>query len=180
MPSGPPGPIFMARPSILTEELIAGLCKDIRISGSIESAIAHARIGRETFYGWQRNVAAGRGKTLEKLLITEIRFAEAQIKLLREAKLATCPKNWQCLAWWLERKFPGEYGQRHPPYVPESEGGEKREVSRIVWRKSEKAPTAPPELAPVGLLPQEIEPDNAGVISETELLDSELPAEELP
>lgn len=102
----------MARPSILDERLVAELCDTIRTTGNIETAIAKAGIGRESYYRWLRMVKGGKGTKLQKRLVREVELATAEFKerleMIVNAKAKDDPK-WA--AWMLERKFPMEYGR---------------------------------------------------------------------
>ena len=52
-----------------------------------------------------------------------------EVKLMREHLLTKhFEKNWQALAWWLERKYPDEYAQRKPK--PAIEGDSEFEALR--------------------------------------------------
>jgi hypothetical protein len=127
----------MARPSILTDALIARFCSKLRISGSIETAIKATHIGRETYYGWARQVREGGGSVQVKKFIQAVDDAESETKLLREHMLSKhFDKNWQALAWWLERKYSPEYGQRHPPPLADLDEEPERVIERVVWRKA--------------------------------------------
>lgn len=133
------------RRSIITDELIADFCAKVRVTGSIETAIKITGIGRETYYGWSRRVRGGEGNTLERKFINAVEKAEGEIKMIREIALTKhFDRNWQALAWWLERKFSPEYGQRHPPpLVDDSDKEDDRIVERIEWVKVPRQIAAP-------------------------------------
>jgi 16S rRNA C967 or C1407 C5-methylase (RsmB/RsmF family) len=113
----------MAPRSKIDDRFIATFCSHLRISGSVETAIKKVGIGRETFYGWVRAVKSGRGTQWQKRFFREVEEAESEVKLMREHMLTKhFDKNWVALAWWLERKYPNEYGQRKQlPDVNEEE-----------------------------------------------------------
>lgn len=135
----------MARPSILTDALITEFCAKVRISGSIETAIKATGIGRESYYGWARQVREGGGSPMAKQFIAAVEKAEGEIKLIREHMLSKhFDRNWQALAWWLERKYSPEYGQRRPPPLPDQDASqtEERTIERVVWTKAKPKPVA--------------------------------------
>ncbi len=130
----------MARPTILTDVLIAEFCSKLRISGSIETAIKTTGIGRESYYGWARAVRAGGGNKMQKRFMAAVDEAEGETKLMREHMLSKhFEKSWQSIAWFLERRFPLEYGQqqRSPLPVPDDGNTEKR-AERVVWTPAQK------------------------------------------
>jgi transposase-like protein len=152
----------MPRPSVLTEALTKDFCSKLRISGSIETAIKTTGIGRETYYGWARQVREGGGSAPVRKFMRAVEQAEGEIKLIRELALSKhFDKQWASLAWWLERKFSQEYGQRRPPpIVDEPDKTDERQIDRIVWRPAEKAkllkltkvaPVPDPDAAPQSL-----------------------------
>jgi hypothetical protein len=153
----------MARPSILTDVLIAEFCSKLRISGSIETAIKSTGIGRESYYGWARKYREGGASPMVKRFMRAVEEAEGETKLLREHMLTKhFDKNWQALAWWLERKYSPEYGQRRPPPLADPDAAaEEREVERVVWAKAAPAKKAPAEPAEAAQITPEPPPDKA-------------------
>jgi hypothetical protein len=163
----------MARPSIINDFLIADFCSKLRISGSIETAIKASGVGRETYYGWARKVRDGAGSKLQKRFMKAVEEAEAETKMIREHMLSKhFDKNWQCLAWWLERRYSNEYGQRRPLPLPDPDAViEQKQIDRIVWRKGEPLQVAPEQATPaVAIDPEAIavepapEPDDDGLL----------------
>src|SRR5271165_5937850 len=103
----------MARPSNINDPLIEKFCLNLRVTGSIETAIAMTGIGRESFYRCKRHVRQGRGTEMERRFIGAVDQSEGEIKLRREYQLGQhAEKSWKSIAWWLERKYPQEYGLR--------------------------------------------------------------------
>lgn len=127
----------MARPSILTDAFIADFCSKLRICGSIETTIKATKCGRESYYGWARDVRNGEASPVAKKFIEAVDHAEGEMKMLREHKLSKhFDKNWAALAWWLERKYSDEYGQRRPLPLPNPDEEDKGIVERVVWEVS--------------------------------------------
>src|SRR5262249_198505 len=105
----------MARPSKLTEQLIGEFVATVRNTGNIETAISQTGIGRATFYRWKHRVEDGKGDKLQRKLIRQIEQALADCtKFMEGCILTAAPKNWQCAAWWLERRHPSLYGRKRP------------------------------------------------------------------
>jgi hypothetical protein len=103
----------MARPSNVTDQLIEKFCLNLRVTGSIETAIALTRIGRESFYRCKRRVRQGIGTEMERRFMSAVDQSEGEVKLRREYQLGQhAETSWRSIAWWLERKYPQEYGLR--------------------------------------------------------------------
>jgi transposase len=110
----------MARPSIITDPLIEQFCSSLRVTFSIEVAIKKTGIGRESYYRWKRRVAKGNGTRPERRFIRAVDMADGEMKIKLEMMFSQhCDKSWKALAWWLERKYPAEYGRRRPPPLPD-------------------------------------------------------------
>jgi hypothetical protein len=124
----------MARPTIINDALIARFCHVLSASSSIETAIKMAGIGRTSYYRWARNVNAGRGTAPQRDFFRIIDRVEGEIKMEVERKLATYfDKHWRALKWWLERKYPEEYGYRRPPPLPNPDERAKRPASSVAF-----------------------------------------------
>ncbi len=106
----------------LTDRLIAEFVNKLRISGSVDTALKTCGISRETYDRLVDAVAAADGggsDLLGRRLVEEAASAEGETKLIREHQLSQYfEKDWRALAWWLEHKYPGEYGR---PEAPKSE-----------------------------------------------------------
>lgn len=113
----------MARPTKLDNDKILQAVKLIR-GGCFNSTVAHfLGISDRTFYNW---VKQGRqdqedGKnTAARRFFEEVKRAEASAEasaimgILRAGK-----KQWQALAWYLERKYPDRWGQKKRGDDPE-------------------------------------------------------------
>jgi hypothetical protein len=125
----------MARPSIINDQLIENFCLKLRVTGSIEAAITRTGIGRETYYRWRCRVREGRGTELEQRFMNAVDKSEREVKMRLEYQLSLhFDKKWRAIAWWLERKYPEEYGRRRP--MPALEAPAEQLFSdRIVWEK---------------------------------------------
>ena len=139
----------MGRPTLITDDLTKRFCDMIRVSGSIETAIAGTGIGRETYYRWLRKVREGDATPKVKRFILEVQKTESDLKERRESELARRrPDTWRIHAAWLARHYPEEYGPPRPP-----QDREPRELipdKRIVWqgpvsgRPKKSKPLIPP------------------------------------
>jgi hypothetical protein len=97
----------------LTELLIASLCSKMQITGSLTTALLTCGLTRATYDEWAREAARGKGDPLSGRLVAAVASAEGEIKLVREHQLSQVfDKDWRALAWWLERRYPEEYGQK--------------------------------------------------------------------
>lgn len=100
----------MARPDSLTPERKARILQAIRDGNNRETACALVGINTSTLRRWcQRGRAAKSGKFCA--FCAEIKQAEADaietaVKGIRTAGA----KSWQAFAWWLERKYPQDWG----------------------------------------------------------------------
>jgi hypothetical protein len=102
----------MTKPK-LTEHVIAEIVGKMRIAGSLDTGLVTCGIMRPTYDTWVEEYRDGEAEPLVVKLIEAIALAEAELKMVREHQLAGYfEKNWQALAWWLERKYPGEYGPK--------------------------------------------------------------------
>ncbi len=133
----------MARPSIINDALIARFCSNVRISGSVATAIQATGIARETYYGWARRVGQGGGTELEQKFMAAIELALGETKLIYERMFRQhIDKNWRAAAWWLERMYPQEYGLRRLPVLSDRDDlAEPSWPTRVFIMK--KAPSAP-------------------------------------
>ena len=132
----------MARPSIINDALIARFCSNVRISGSVATAIQATGIARETYYGWARRVGQGGGTELEQKFIAAIELAVGETKLIYERMLRQhIDTNWKAAAWWLERMYPQEYGLRRLPELSDRDDlAEPSWPTRVFLRNALSAP----------------------------------------
>jgi hypothetical protein len=110
----------MARQSKITDQLIKDFCSCLFLTGSVDTAIAEAGIGRESYFRWRRRVLEGKATKLERQFTEAADRAAGESKELLESKMSRhYKKSWRSIAWWLERKYPNEYGKRRPPPLPD-------------------------------------------------------------
>lgn len=99
----------MGRPTKLTLDLQAKLCKDLESGISRPAASARAGIPERTFYRWlKRGKHAASG--LYWQFCQEIKKAEANLEKFHIDRLALGLPGWQSSAWLLERKWPERWG----------------------------------------------------------------------
>ena len=114
----------------ITDTLIAEITNKLRISGSVDTALALSGVARDEYNAWELRARTGAADPMAARLIAAVQQAENEVKMMREQQLSNYfEKNWQALAWWLERKYPDEYASRKPkpPAVEEETGFESLE-----------------------------------------------------
>ena len=96
----------------LSQELADTICRYIAQGNYVSVACAAAGINPETLRRWGK--FAEDGKEPYMALMAQLKRAEAQAEANRLARIdaaATDGRNWQALAWLLERTKPERYGQ---------------------------------------------------------------------
>jgi hypothetical protein len=113
------------QPTVLTPQVQESIVNAIMAGSYIETAVAHAGIGRETYYGWMRAGAKGDDRY--------VAFAEAIKKAVADRTLyhvqnirRHAAENWTASAWMLERTLPHLYGRRDREAVSREEIPEER------------------------------------------------------
>lgn len=100
-----------ATPRGLTEHVVAEVASKVRIGGSLRTALMAAGIAWERYQEWCEDALAGNAAPLVEKFLEAVLEAEAEVKLLREHQLSKhFDAHWQAAAWWLERRYPNEYG----------------------------------------------------------------------
>jgi hypothetical protein len=147
----------VARPSKLTGVLIENFCSVLRTTGSIETAIKHTGISRASYFGWKRAVRQGGGTKLQAKLFAAVDRVEGERKSLVEWMLfKQMEKHWRPCAWWLERKYPNEYGRRRPQPLSNPNDLDADPTPRhITWREYPPLPADRVEPAPAECKPTE-------------------------
>lgn len=103
----------MPRQLKLTEELIEQAVKLIE-AGNYQKHVAQALgVSEETWYRWMRE-GEQRKSALKRKFYEEIKKAEARAVARNVALIQKAAQdgNWQAAAWWLERKYPDEWGRK--------------------------------------------------------------------
>lgn len=114
----------MARTTKLTPEVQDAIVKALLLGNYVETAVAYAGIGKNTFYTWMER---GLSEETEDQLYRDFRDAVEKAKASAEVKdVALIDKasqtSWQAAAWKLERKFPHKWGRMVRAEVSGPEG----------------------------------------------------------
>ena len=103
----------MAR-SKLTEELCEAICQDLREGNTQQYAAQHNGITKQTYYNWLK-----KGEESKTQSGKYFDFFDAVKKAQEEGKKTLIQgiqehgkKNWQALAWLLERMYYDEFGKK--------------------------------------------------------------------
>ncbi len=105
-------PSYLDNPKVLRAFIAA-----LKASGSTETAIRCSAIGRNTFYAWQKKYRDGErdGGHVKANLFDFMEQVETTLgerkKAYEKLIYAHARTNWSAAAWWLERRFPEEYGR---------------------------------------------------------------------
>lgn len=127
----------MGRRLKLTDDLIARLCKAVRLGATKELACKAAGLGERTLYEYLERAAAAEAKPedqrddtdalylrlADSLDTAEGEAAEVWLQAIDDAAkgiervvdgkvVQILPPDWRAAAWKLERRFPMLYGQR--------------------------------------------------------------------
>ncbi|HEY8768006.1 MAG TPA: hypothetical protein VIP09_12230 [Dehalococcoidia bacterium] len=100
------------RPSKLTPDVQGRVLAAISAGNTRATAAAYARVGLSTLMAWlARGEKATRGQYRE--FLDAVKNAEAaavvtSVALVRQA----ASEHWQAAAWWLERRYPDEWGRK--------------------------------------------------------------------
>lgn len=111
----------MARPTKLNEQLIQEFATRIKLGLSYNMTCNHLGISYETFRRWRKEgeelIAKPQRKSKKNDLlinfVTEIDKANAENVMRRLGRIdkASVEGKWQADAWFLERRFPEEFGR---------------------------------------------------------------------
>jgi hypothetical protein len=93
------------RPSSYTEAVGHAILEGITGGLAWTTACGRAGITRDTGERWLRRVPVFRAA------VEQARYAA---KARNELKIQMGRAQWQSAAWWLERRYPDEYGRRLP------------------------------------------------------------------
>ncbi len=107
----------MGRPTLLTPELAQDIALRVRAGASLEVGAGSAGISTSALMRWlqvaralSRGDRSRRGLYLEFLEAIEKARHEAHMYALGTIRKAM-DKHWQAAAWFLERRYPQEYGR---------------------------------------------------------------------
>ena len=100
------------RPTKLDDKLCEAICKSISQGNTLTYSVQQQGISYQTFLNWkERGEKAKSGKFFE--FVEAIKKAEEEGKnFLVQGIKEHGRKNWQAMAWLLERKYPHEFGRR--------------------------------------------------------------------
>lgn len=99
------------RPAKLTDEITRTITQAIAAGNYQRTAMKLAGIGESTFYQW---LELGRqGRKPYKEFAESVEKAQAQAEARNVAIIEqAASESWQAAAWWLERRFPDDWGRK--------------------------------------------------------------------
>jgi len=118
----------MSRPFLLNEEIQTAVCKALRAGNNRRASCAFGGICYSTMLNWiklgdeaKRN--RDEGVTLDDSKIPFIEFSGAvqkaeglaeveAVAVIQKAAREATSGQWTAAAWWLERKYPDNWGRR--------------------------------------------------------------------
>jgi transposase len=113
----------VGRRTKLTPECQAAIIAALRVGAPIYVAAMHGGIGKSAFNNWMERGRKGDEKYAEFLAAIEKAQADAIIHKLSKIHRAS-DDEWTAAAWWLERKYPEEFGRRDRLAMEGVRGGE--------------------------------------------------------
>lgn len=95
----------------LTPEVQEKICEILREGNPRRTAAILAGIDERTFQRW---MAAGeKGKKPFDAFVVAVKKAEEEAVRKHVAVITkAAEKNWQAAAWWLERRYPADFGKK--------------------------------------------------------------------
>lgn len=129
----------MPKKSKLTHELIEKAVKIIERGNYDKVAIDALGIDKVTWYEWMRQgeIDANKGiNSLKAYFFNSIKKAEATAidRNLSIIQKAAMEGNWQASAWYLERKYPEQWGKRDNVNLTTDKDGFRIEVEYVSGR----------------------------------------------
>jgi hypothetical protein len=91
----------MARPSKLTPEVQANVCKTLAAGVDVETACRREGIGARTYYDWLEKGRAGTEPYASFVAATDQAMAEVETAVTYQILKAT-KQSWQAGAWWVK------------------------------------------------------------------------------
>lgn len=109
----------MARPTKYSPERIDTILAAVRLGETLEHAASAASVSYETLRAWRGQFPA---------FSAALTHAESDARLLalQAIRKASQRGDWRAAAWWLERRYPAEWGRNRPAISLE----QLREVAR--------------------------------------------------
>jgi len=96
----------------LTKELQEQICRLISAGNYIKTACQASGISEQTYNNWKKwGEQRGKGEYSEFLEAVKKAEATAIAKNVTVIQLAA-RESWQAAAWWLERKYPRDWGRK--------------------------------------------------------------------
>lgn len=81
------------------------LLQALRLGNTRRAATRFAEIDSSTFYRWLERSPSFRAQV-------EQAEADAEVRFMGRIATAAAAGTWQSAAWWLERRYPADFGQR--------------------------------------------------------------------
>ena len=101
----------MGRPTLLTPERQADICKAIRAGNFMDTAAAYAGINPDTLRDWMRRGARGESPELIDFSASVKRaLSESEVTGIARIRSAAAD-SWQAEAWYMERRFRERWGR---------------------------------------------------------------------
>ena len=105
------------RPKKFVKKYKDRILEAIRLGATNIDACRYAGLSKEAYRVWKLKAEEGQADFVE--FFERVEEAEAIGKIVHMRKI-TADKSWQSSAWWLERKFPDEWGKREPKEIKEA------------------------------------------------------------
>lgn len=94
----------------LTKHVQKIICDALKVGHPIRAAVAVAGVSEQSFYNWISWGREGK-KPYDKFVEAVDRAKGLKTSFLVEQLRAHFPKNWQAIAWYLERTEPKDFGR---------------------------------------------------------------------
>jgi hypothetical protein len=130
--------LLSGRKTKLTKELTDEIVKRIRAGNYIKVACQAVGISQTAYFDWINKGEQGIEPYAEFLGAVKKAESEAHVNFV--AIIASqAPTQWQAAAWWLERKFPGQWAKKEKIEI-QQEPISSKEVEAIEARFSHLSP----------------------------------------
>jgi len=107
--------LIAGRKPKLTKELQDRICQLISAGNYIKTACEASGISEQTFLNW-KNWGEKKGHGLYFEFFESVKRAEAIAIAKNVTVIQIASQNsWQAAAWWLERKYPKDWGRKEHP-----------------------------------------------------------------